>query len=94
MGGDGPLSRLWNVYPGYRIPPGVEPPVVELVGDPMTVGAFDVADLRRLLDRMDLLGGAAVREGERVALIFDGGPEGPPRTLPVRGGGGGGAEGS
>jgi len=79
------VSRLWNVYPGYRIPPGVEPPVVELLGDPLTVGAFDEADLRRLLDRMDLLkGAAAVREGTMVALVFDGDPAAAPRTLPVK----------
>ena len=78
------MSRLWNVWPSYRIPPGVEPPVVELVGDPMTVGAFDVADLRRLLDRMDLLGGAAVREVEAVALVFGPDPAAPPRALPVK----------
>ena len=78
------MGRLWNVYPGWRIPPGVEPPVVELLGDPLTVGAFDVADLRRLLDRMDLLRGAAVKEGERTALLFDGDPAAPPRSLPLQ----------
>ena len=78
------MSRLWNVYPSYRIPPGVDPPVVELIGDPMTVGAFDEADLRRLLDRMDLLGGAAVREGGTTALLFGADPSAPPRALPVK----------
>jgi hypothetical protein len=84
VAGAAPLSRLWNVWREYRIPPGANPPVVELLGDPMTVGAFDVADLRRLLDRMDLLGGAAVREGERTALLFDGDPAAPPRSLPLK----------
>jgi hypothetical protein len=79
------LSRLWNVYPSYRIPPGANPPVIELLGDPMTVGAFDEADLRRLLDRMDLLkGAAAVREGTKVALVFEEDPAAPPRSLPVQ----------
>ena len=79
------MSRIWNVYPGYRIPPGVDPPVIELTGDPMTVGAFDVADLRRLLDRMDIVKtAAAVREGEKVALVFSADPAAAPRSLPVR----------
>jgi len=64
------MSRLWDVYPGYRIPPGREPPVVHLDGDPMTVGAFDEADLRRVMDRMNLLDGAAVEVGGSTALVF------------------------
>ena len=78
------MSRLWNIYPGYRIPPGADPPVVELIGDPMTVGAFDEADLRRLLDRMNLLDGAAVKEGGSTALVFGPDPAVPPRSLPVK----------
>ncbi len=86
------MSRLWNVYPAYRVPPGTDPPVVEVLGDPFTVGAFDEADLRRVMDRMNLLGGAAVEEGGSTALLFDGDPSAKPRALKV--GGSGGAEGS
>jgi hypothetical protein len=79
------MSRLWDVYPGYRIPPGREPAVVLLVGDPMTVGAFDEADLRRVMDRMNLLDGAAVEEGGAVAILFGKDPGIPARRIPIGG---------